>query len=128
MNENEFIDINYKTSLYLSIFLGVLTKDNFDLSYGITGSGSKKTLLIYIDYITRTFVDIFPDILKCNQDMTLSAVDKSNLNNFIENLINKWGYNYSVLKDDFLKNFNRTIPPKSYKITDYKYVPFVLME
>lgn len=113
------------TAFKLLVLLCTVMNDKFVIS---ETQKSNQLGIFLTNSIADDLIQFSAGTLKSNDNNELIVSDKETAKNDIANFITNYGFNYDILKDDFLKNLDISQAPKFYQITDYKYVPFVLME
>ena len=109
----------------LLILLNIVLKDKFVM---FTSYNSKHIENLITDCIIKDIISFSSQTLKVIDKSVLTTSDKNAVKEYIINSIVDYGFNYNILKDEFLKNFDKSQAPKYYKINDCKHIPFVLME
>jgi hypothetical protein len=112
------------TAFRLLVLLYIVKKGKYILDL----RNSDKFGTFLINSIKEDLITFSAGNLKTNNKLEFVAIDELVLKNYMINFIINYGFNYNILKDDFLKNFDKSEAPKFYPITDYKYVPYVLLE
>ena len=124
MMKNEFNKFEPYTAFKSLVLLNIVKNDKCIIS---DNKGNNLGTLL-ANSIKEDIITFSTGTLNLNEKQEIMTTNKETVKNKMINLINDYGFNYDILKDDFLKNFDKAQAPKFYSITDYKYVPFVLME
>ena len=118
------MDYNNFEAYKIAFVLGILTKNSFSLLTSDTQKYAKEVKTFF----AKPVVDFAPELIKCNENGEMTTTDREELKTYTLNMIENWCFNYEILKNFFINTIDLTLPPKTYPVSDLRYIPFIMLE